>query len=288
MRCAWRPRAALRWAPMRRLRRWHRSCTRRWSSTSGQRCCTRCRGGRCRELMLAQWDDVLADLAAATTILRTGGLDQPPAFSCRIWTVAAFIQTARGRDDEADRLLAMLPTTLGEDRLISSSPAVALAQVRRGQVGAARHRLTVIDDQIRGGDVLSCLARIDLADVDGDWDGARQSIDGMLDTPDPEGPPAPYGGVCRRARAVARRSSAATAWRPRWNSPKPGRRGRGWALSGRSPASNSRSRWRFVTTIRRQPRITPDVRSRCSSRSVPSTRSSAAAPSCRTEPSAAA
>ena len=84
--------------------------------------------------MLAQWDEVFADLAATTTILRTGGLDTPPPVQlpdldgCRL----DFIKT--GRDDEADHLLAVLPTTLGEDRLISSSPAVALAQVRRGQV----------------------------------------------------------------------------------------------------------------------------------------------------------
>ena len=40
--------------------------------------------------------------------------------------------------------------------------------------------------------MLSCLARIDLAVIDGDWDGARRSIDSMLDTPESEGPPAPY------------------------------------------------------------------------------------------------
>jgi hypothetical protein len=144
-------------------------------------------------LLLAQWDDVLADLAAATTILRTGGLDEPPPFSCRIWTVAAFIHTARGRENDADRLLAMLPTTLDENMLISSSPAAALADVRRGKLSAALHRLTIIDAQVRAGDVLSCLARIDLAEVDHDWDGARRSIDNMLVTPESEGPPAPYG-----------------------------------------------------------------------------------------------
>ena len=39
---------------------------------------------------------------------------------------------------------------------------------------------------------MSGLARVDLAEVDGDWDSARHAIDNMLDTPDPEGPPAPF------------------------------------------------------------------------------------------------
>ena len=103
------------------------------------------------KLMLGEWDDVLADVAAATTILRTGGLDEPPPFSCRIWTVAAFIHTARGRFDEADALLATLPAGIEPSMLVSSSPAVALGQVRRGQFAEAHHRLQVIENQVRGG-----------------------------------------------------------------------------------------------------------------------------------------
>ena len=233
------------------------------------------------KLMLAEWDDVLDDVAAATTILRTGGLEEPPPFSCRIWTVAAFIHTARGRFDEADGLLAMLPAGIEPSMLISSSPAVALGQVRRGQLAEAHRRLQVIEKQVRAGDVVSGLARVDLAEVDGDWDSARHVDRQHAGHARPGRSPGAVRGVRRRAERprgacrgdIARTSApssldALEAW---------SRLGARWPVARVELALASA----FDDDDPRRPRIMPDVRSRCSSRSALSTRSSAAAPCCR-------
>ena len=141
-------------------------------------------------LILGEWDEVLNDLATATAILRTGGLDEPPPFSARLWNVAAFIYAARGRVEEADRLLAVF--SRDDVMLDRSSSRLVLALVRRGRLEEARRSVKSLEDQFLAADVLRALALIDLAEADGDWAGARQAIDGMLETPEPEGPPPPY------------------------------------------------------------------------------------------------
>ncbi|MEP6660262.1 MAG: AAA family ATPase, partial [Acidimicrobiales bacterium] len=143
-------------------------------------------------LILGEWDEVLDDLATAAAILRAGELAEPPPFSSLVWTLAAFIYAARGQVDDAHRLLAMFPTRVEEGALARTSSELVLALVRRGRLEEARRSFKTLEDQLLAADVVRALARIDLAEADGDWAGARRAIDSMLETPEPEGPPKPY------------------------------------------------------------------------------------------------
>jgi hypothetical protein len=177
-------------------------------------------------LLLGRWDDVLADLERANSILQTVGMEQPPPFSCAIWTSAACVQAARGRVDEVDRLVGMLPVRAGPDGdHPTPAGALAMAYVRLGRVEAAQRRMRAIDIGLGLADTMRCMGELDVAVATGDWSGATELISDRLETPEPEGPPAPYV-VCamelagRQALAAgevaaARRDLAAA--RARWS-----------------------------------------------------------------------
>jgi class 3 adenylate cyclase len=144
-------------------------------------------------LLRGRWDDVLADLERGSSIVQTVGLEQPPPFSCSIWTTSACVHAARGRGDEVDRLVAMLPARVGPDGdHPTPAGALAIAYVRLGRAEAARRRMRAIDFGLGLGDALRCLGELDVAVATGDWSGATTLITDRLKTPDAEGPPAPY------------------------------------------------------------------------------------------------
>ena len=143
-------------------------------------------------LLLARWDEVLEDLARASSVLLTVGLEQPPSFSSPIWATAAYIHAARGRSDEFDRLMAILPPRVGPDGDYPISGSMVVLGLRRlGRLDAARKRLYAISPRSRTAEATTGLAHLDVAEATGEWDPARAMITDALETPEPEGPPAP-------------------------------------------------------------------------------------------------
>jgi class 3 adenylate cyclase/tetratricopeptide (TPR) repeat protein len=144
-------------------------------------------------LVLGRWDDALTDLTQAMSILRTGGLDQPPPFSCGTLAIAAYIHAARGETEEAERLVELLPPQVGPagDSSSGGSASVALTLVRLGRAAAAGRRLEHVDRAVVPGLCLVCLAHLDVAEATGEWEAARAMVTERLATPDTEGPPVP-------------------------------------------------------------------------------------------------
>ena len=131
-------RIASRWVPTRRRWPWHRASYEEVDAKDWLPVLHAMAWRAKARLILGEWDEALNDLAAATAILRTGELDEPPPFSWPVWTLGAFICAARGRVDDADRLLAMISTQVAEGALPRHSSGLVLAQVRRGRLEEAR------------------------------------------------------------------------------------------------------------------------------------------------------
>jgi tetratricopeptide (TPR) repeat protein len=159
-------------------------------------------------LVLGRWDSVLIDLTRASSILRTGGIAEPPPFASGPWAAASYVRAARGELGEANHLLGLLPTNAGEDGESASGGAtVSLALARLGRLDAARRRLRNADRGMVPALTLGCLAQLDVAEMTGDWDSARALILRRLTTPEAPGPPVPNRAcadelAAREARAA--------------------------------------------------------------------------------------